>query len=74
MLKLVLVLIVVPLLAGCSYAPAPVVDMAGVDPVTYSHDLGACTEYAHTHFAWGDGTTACLRDKGYKILSTPSAF
>jgi hypothetical protein len=74
MLRAALILLPLFLLAGCSYAPAPVVDMAGVDPVKYSHDLGECREYYETHFALGDGTTDCLRQKGYKILWTPSAF
>jgi hypothetical protein len=48
--------------------------MAGVDPVVYSHDLGACTEYSKTAFEFGDAVTNCMRRKGYKVLSDPGAF
>lgn len=61
-------------LAGCSYPVEPVIDMAGVDPVKESHDMGDCRQYYETHVGLGDGITGCMRDKGYKILWTSSAF
>ncbi len=74
MFRPALILSVLFLLAGCGYPPEPVIDMAGVDPVKESHDMGDCRQYYETHVGLGDGITGCMRDKGYKILWTSSAF
>ena len=55
-------------LNGCGGpTPSPVVDMEGVDPVTYKHDLAECIKNQPV-FAFGNPVTKCMRDKGYKVL------
>lgn len=54
-------------LAGCTSVPQPVVDMAGVDQAKYSQDLAACyNEMPAVYF--GNPVTACMKQKGYKVL------
>ena len=55
---------------GCGGpTPAPIVDMAGVDPVAYNRDLAECVnENASKAIALGNGVTRCIKAKGYKVL------
>jgi hypothetical protein len=57
-------------LAGCGGpTPVPIVDMEGVNPVTYNRDLASCVkDNASKALVIGNGVTRCMVGKGYKIL------
>jgi len=63
--------VVLTALALCACAPTqtPIVDMAGVDLVSYNRDLAWCVQdNASKVLVLGNGVTRCMKDKGYKIL------
>jgi len=53
---------------SCNPLPAPVVDMEGVNPVTYNRDLAACYEEKKWAVEAGNAVSNCMRAKGYKVL------
>lgn len=55
------------LLAACAPVPEPIIDMAGVDQVTYHRDLVECYR-TQPFIAAGNPVTTCMRAKGYRIL------
>lgn len=57
------------LVGGCYAPPAPVVDMAGVDPAQYNRDLAACMKDM-PFVAAGNYKATCMAKKGYKILAS----
>jgi hypothetical protein len=54
--------------ASCNPLPAPVVDMEGVNPVTYNRDLAACYEEKKWAIEAGNAISNCMSAKGYKVL------